>query len=78
MIIFKWYSDEKNDSKKETDFEAENEDLMSIIASIAGYIEHSGFAIDKTLDLDDSKKENIKGLIIAACKTGIRRAFEEE
>ncbi len=79
MIIFKWYdADEKEGNKKETDFEVENEDVISLTASLTAYTEHIGSGIDNALDLDESEKENIKRLMQAAFEAGIKKAFGEE
>lgn len=77
MITFKLY-DAGEEGKKESEFSAEEEDIVSLMTSITAYVDNIGKLICST-DLDEtSVREIVKAVMRAAFEAGMEKAFGKE
>ena len=81
MITFKWY-DAGEEGKKESEFSAEEEDIVSLITSITAYVDNiSKLICSKKADPDLDKtaiREIVKAVMIAAFEAGMEKAVGKE
>ena len=81
MITFKLY-DAGEEGKKESEFSAEEEDIVSLMTSITAYVDNIGKLIcskkaDPDLD-ETSVREIVKAVMRAAFEAGMEKAFGKE
>lgn len=81
MITFKLY-DAGEEGKKESEFSAEEEDIVSLMTSITAYVDNIGKLIcSKTADPDFDEttiRKIVKAVMRAAFEAGMEKAFGKE